>query len=184
MNSYFFSKYFTQLSRLVLDVDHKNLHMAAKKIHSSNKKGGKVIIVGNGGSAGIANHATMDFTKVAGYRAVNFNESSTITCLANDYGYENWVKMAIKFYADKNDVVILISSSGKSQNMITGAEKAKHMGLSVITVSGFLAENPLRKLGALNLWVNSSEYNIVEMTHHVWLVAIVDYLIETKGIKE
>ena len=97
MNKSFFSEYFKKLSSLVLDVDHKKLHSAAKKIHSSNKKGGKVIIVGNGGSAGIANHATMDFTKVAGYRAVNFNESSTITCLANDYGYENWVKMAIKF---------------------------------------------------------------------------------------
>ena len=55
------------------------------------------------------------------------------------------------------------------------------MGLSVITDSGFLPDNPLRKLGDLNLWVDSTEYNIVEMTHHVWLVAIIDYLIESEG---
>jgi D-sedoheptulose 7-phosphate isomerase len=180
MNSYFFSKYFTQLSRLVLDVDHKNLHMAAKKIHSSNKKGGKVIIVGNGGSAGIANHATMDFTKVAGYRAVNFNESSTITCLANDYGYENWVKMAIKFYADKNDVVILISSSGKSKNIINAAKMTKKMGINLITFSGFSKNNQLKKLGDLNFWTNSKHYNNIENSHQLWLLSIIDYLIYKK----
>mgnify|MGYP000956401578 FL=1 len=180
MNSYFFSKYFTQLSRLVLDVDHKSLHMAAKKIHSSNKKGGKVIIVGNGGSAGIANHATMDFTKVAGYRAVNFNESSTITCLANDYGYENWVKMAIKFYADKNDVVILISSSGKSKNIINAAKMTKKMGINLITFSGFSKNNQLKKLGDLNFWTNSKHYNNIENSHQLWLLSIIDYLIYKK----
>ena len=80
-------------------------------------------------------------------------------------------------------MAILISSSGKSQNILNGAKKAKNLGLSVITVSGFFPDNPLRKLGDLNLWVDSAEYNIVEMTHHVWLVAIIDYLIETKGIE-
>ena len=180
MNNYFFSKYFTKLSNLVLDVNHKDLHLAAKKIHSSNKKGGKVIIVGNGGSAGIANHATMDFTKVAGYRAVNFNESSTITCLANDYGYENWVKMAIKFYADKNDVVILISSSGKSKNIINAAKMTKKMGINLITFSGFSKNNQLKKFGDLNFWTNSKHYNNIENSHQLWLLSIIDYLIHKK----
>lgn len=180
MNKSFFSEYFKKLSSLVLDVDHKKLHSAAKKIHSSNKKGGKVIIVGNGGSAGIANHATMDFTKVAGYRAVNFNESSTITCLANDYGYENWVKMAIKFYADKNDVVILISSSGKSKNIINAAKMTKKMGINLITFSGFSKNNQLKKLGDLNFWTNSKHYNNIENSHQLWLLSIIDYLIYKK----
>lgn len=180
MNRSFFSEYFTKLSSLVLNVDYKKLHMAAKKIHSSNKKGGKVIIVGNGGSAGIANHATMDFTKVAGYRAVNFNESSTITCLANDYGYENWVKMAIKFYADKNDVVILISSSGKSKNIINAAKMTKKMGINLITFSGFSKNNQLKKLGDLNFWTNSKHYNNIENSHQLWLLSIIDYLIYKK----
>ena len=81
--------------------------------------------------------------------------------------------------AEPGDMAILISSSGNSPNMLNGAEKAKAMGLSLVTVSGFSEDNPLRKLGDLNLWVDSTAYNIVEMTHHVWLVAIIDYLIET-----
>ena len=87
-------------------------------------------------------------------------------------------------YADAGDLAILISSSGNSANIINGANKAKNMGLSVITVSGFSFDNPLRKLGDLNLWVDSTEYNIVEMTHHIWLVAIIDYIIDTKAGKE
>ena len=132
----------------------------------------------------MASHVAVDFTKAAGIRAINFNEADLITCFANDYGYERWVAKALEAYADPGDLVILISSSGKSQNILNGAEKAKNMGVSVITVSGFLSDNPLRKLGDLNLWADSSEYNIVEMTHHVWLVAVIDYLIETKKLTQ
>jgi len=150
-------------------------------IQETHQSGKKIIVVGNGGSAAMASHVAVDFTKAAGIRAINFNEADLITCFANDYGYENWVAQALEAYADKGDLVILISSSGKSQNILNAAEKATEMGLSVITVSGFLTGNPLRKLGDLNLWVDSTEYNIVEMTHHVWLVAIIDYLIESEG---
>jgi len=132
----------------------------------------------------MASHVAVDFTKAAGIRAINFNEADLITCFANDYGYEHWVEKAVGAYADPGDLAILISSSGKSPNMLNGAAKSKKMGVSLITVSGFLTDNPLRKLGDLNLWVDSTEYNIVEMTHHVWLVAIIDYLIETIGKKK
>ena len=132
----------------------------------------------------MASHVAVDFTKAAGIRAVNFNEADLITCFANDYGYEHWTEKALEAYADPGDLAILISSSGKSQNILNAAKKANEMGLSAITVSGFLTDNPLRKLGDLNLWVDSTEYNIVEMTHHVWLVAIIDYLIETKKLSQ
>ena len=144
---------------------------------------GKVIIVGNGGSAAMASHVAVDLTKAARIRAINFNESDLITCLANDFGYENWVAKAIEYYADANDLVILISSSGQSENILNGAKKAQSMKIPLITFSGFTAENPLRKLGEFNLWVNSSEYNIVEMTHHIWLLAIVDSIILSKKQK-
>ena len=140
-------------------------------------RGSKVIIAGNGGSAAIASHCSVDLTKSAGIRCVNFNEADLITCLANDYGYEQWVAKAFQFYAEEGDLAILISSSGRSLNIINGTRKAKEIGLDVITLSGFLKDNPLRNLGDLNLWVSSNTYNVVEMTHHVWLVAIIDYLI-------
>ena len=89
---------------------------------------------------------SVDFTKAAGIRAINFNESSLLTCFGNDYGYENWVKHALKFYADENDTVILISSSGKSKNIINGAKIAKLLKCKVITFSGFKKDNPLSSL--------------------------------------
>ena len=108
---------------------------------------------------------------------INFNEADLLTCFANDYGYEDWVKQSLVFYADEGDLVILISSSGSSKNLINGARFAKEMGLSLITFSGFQRNNPLSQLGDLNFYVDSKGYNIVEMTHHVWLVALVDRII-------
>jgi D-sedoheptulose 7-phosphate isomerase len=141
------------------------------------QSGRKVILVGNGGSAAMASHVSVDLTKAAGIRAINFNESDLLTCLANDYGYEEWVVQAINMYADTGDLVILISSSGQSKNIINGARAVRNSRLPLVTFSGFYKDNPLRQLGDLNFWVDSCEYNVVEMTHHIWLVAIVDYLI-------
>ena len=176
----YFSQYFKTISKGLKSIDSAQLDQAAAMVWETHQSGKKIIVVGNGGSAAMASHVAVDFTKAAGMRAINFNEADLITCFANDYGYEHWVAKALEAYADPGDLVILISSSGKSLNMLNGAKKAKKMGVSVITVSGFLSDNPLKKLGDLNLWVGSSEYNIVEMTHHVWLVAIIDYLIATK----
>jgi len=181
--SKYFSKYFETVGQKLNSIDSAQLEQAASMVWAAHKAGKKVIVVGNGGSAAMASHVAVDFTKAAGIRAVNFNEADLITCFANDYGYEHWVEQALEAYADPGDMAILISSSGKSQNILNAAVKGNEMGMSVITVSGFLTDNPLRKLGDLNLWVDSTEYNIVEMTHHVWLVAIIDYIIETKGIE-
>ena len=180
----YFSQYFETISQGLKSIDLIQLKKAAAMIWTVHQSGNKIIVVGNGGSAAMASHVAVDFTKAAGMRAINFNEADLITCFANDYGYEHWVAKALEAYADPRDLAILISSSGKSSNILNGAGKAKKMGMSVITVSGFLSDNPLRKLGEVNLWVSSSEYNIVEMTHHVWLVAIIDYLIETKKLKK
>ncbi len=125
----------------------------------------------------MASHVAVDFTKAARVRAVNFNEADLITCFSNDYGYDQWVVEALKAYADPGDLVILISSSGRSPNIINAALQAKQMGLQVVTLSGFSRDNQLRKLGDIELWADSSEYNVVEMSHHIWLLAIVDYVI-------
>jgi D-sedoheptulose 7-phosphate isomerase len=176
----FFEDYLTKVSMHIQEVDSKLLLAAAEKFRKTQQKGRKLIFVGNGGSAAIASHVAVDLTKTAGVRAINFNEADLLTCFANDYGYEHWVEQALGFYADKGDLVVLISSSGKSKNILLGAAKAKKMGLDLITFSGFKEDNPLRKQGNINFWVNSKSYNFVEMAHHVWLLAIVDKLGEGK----
>ncbi len=177
----FFQKYVKKIGEKISQVDITLLDAATKMILKAREKGGKVILVGNGGSAAIASHVSVDLTKASGVRAINFNESDLITCFANDYGYEKWVEKAIGFYADRNDVAILISSSGNSKNIINGSLKCKELGLKLITLSGFGADNPLRQLGDINLWVDSDAYNVVEVTHQVWLLAIVDRLIDSSS---
>ena len=145
---------------------------------STSENGKKSIIVGNGGSAAIASHFSVDLTKNAGVRCINFNESDLVTCFANDYGYEHWVEKAVEFYGDEGDVFIAISSSGLSKNILNGCRAARENNFSkVITLSGMQAENPLRQLGDINLWVNSMAYNHIENVHQVWLLTLVDLII-------
>jgi len=173
----FFEDYLERVNDHIQEVDPKLLQAAVQKFKETQKKGRKLIFVGNGGSAAIASHVAVDLTKTAGVRAINFNEADLLTCFANDYGYEHWVEQALGFYADKGDLAVMISSSGKSKNILLGADKAKKMGLDLITFSGFSKDNPLRAMGSINFWVNSKSYNFVEMAHHVWLLAIVDKIV-------
>ena len=145
---------------------------------TASENGKKGIIVGNGGSAAIASHFSVDLTKNANIRCINFNESDLITCFSNDYGYEQWVEKAVEFYGDTGDVFIGISSSGSSENILNGCRAAREKNFSkVITLSGMLAENPLRQLGDVNLWVNSMAYNHIENVHQIWLLIVVDLII-------
>ena len=139
--------------------------------------GKKVIIAGNGGSAAIASHCAVDLTKNAGVRSISFNDADLITCFANDFGYERWVQKAIEMYADEGDLIILISSSGKSANLVNAARYAAASGWTVVTFSGFAQDNPLKAAGQLNFWLDSRAYNIIEMTHQIWLLAVCDMII-------
>jgi D-sedoheptulose 7-phosphate isomerase len=153
-------------------IDAKTILVEAQK----NKA--KIMIFGNGGSAAVASHFSVDLTKNANVRCFNFNESDLITCFSNDYGYEKWVEKTVDFYADKGDVLILISSSGKSPNMLNACKAARNKEMStVITFSGHDKDNPLSKLGDINFWIDSKAYNFVENVHQVWLLTIVDLII-------
>jgi D-sedoheptulose 7-phosphate isomerase len=97
-----------------------------------------------------------------------------ITCFANDYGHDNWVAEAIKAYTNKNDMLILISSSGTSKNIVNAAKYCNENNIPLLTLSGFKRDNPLSKLGDINMHVESESYNFIEMSHHIILVSIVD----------
>ena len=176
-----YKNFFELISKNVVAVVCELINHSVELILKAHKNRGKIIIAGNGGSAAMASHVSVDFVKAVNIRAINFNEADLITCFANDYGYENWIACALKAYADPKDVVILISSSGKSPNILNAALTAKEMGLETITFSGFSSNNHLKDLGAINFWVDSNSYNIVEMTHHIWLLGIVEQLIAVKA---
>lgn len=158
--------------------DLKKIIKMTDEIMRLSKKN-KIIIAGNGGSASIASHFTVDLSKNTKIKCVNFNEPNLITCFANDFGYENWISNAVKIYANKKDILILISSSGKSRNILNAAFKAKKIGISkIFTFSGFEKKNPLRSKGDINIWIDSKNYNYVENLHQFYLLAIVDLIIK------
>lgn len=172
------SEYFDRYKQAIFQQDKYNELVQLKELLKATQVAGKkVILAGNGGSAAIASHCAVDFTKSAAIRCVNFNEADLITCFANDYGYEHWLEKALEFYADDGDLIILISSSGKSPNIVFAAKYAISRGLKVVTFTGFAEDNPLKKLGQLNFWVNSRAYNVIEMTHQIWLLAVCDLII-------
>ena len=179
-DKHFVKKYLEDFSFLIKPDDKiiDEIIRARDIIANTKKNNTKVMIFGNGGSAAIASHVSVDFTKNANIRSLNFNEADLITCFSNDYGYERWVEKTIDFYADANDVLILISSSGKSKNMLNACKAAKNIKMSkIITFTGHDKNNPLSKLGDINFWINSKAYNFVENIHQLWLLTIVDLII-------
>ena len=87
---------------------------------------------------------------------------------------------SVIFYADKGDLLICISSSGQSKNIINGVKFAKKIGCKVVTLTGFDKKNKVRKIGHVNLWINIKNYNLVEMTHHIELLSIVDFIAKAR----
>ena len=174
-----YNKKFLEISNIDEAVQ-KKIKKLYKLITDTKNKKKKIIIAGNGGSAAIASHFSVDMTKNNGIRCINFNESDLLTCFSNDYGYQNWVKEALRFYADRGDLIILISSSGKSQNMINAAKFAQSKKNPLVTLTGFFGKNELSKYGSINFIVNSKSFNFIENTHQYWLLSLVDIITEMK----
>ncbi len=165
--------------RLLLDHDRRTELLAFCDICFNVKKcGGKLIFAGNGGSASIASHAATDFTKQSGVRAVCFNDHNLISAFSNDYGQEQWISKCLAQYGDPNDLVVLISCSGRSKNLINAATEARRMGITIVTFTGFDSENPLSKMGVLNFRVDSHDYNITEAIHSIWIFCVADMLMK------
>jgi len=175
----FLDDYVGRLHRVITLDDELFAQIAATRAIwlRTRERGGRVIFVGNGGSAGIAAHLAIDLSKNASVPAICFSDASMITCLANDYGFEQWLSHAVRLHARAGDCLVAISSSGRSKNIINAVTKARAVGLDVITLSGMTVDNPLRKLGDINLWVDSRSYNIVETAHQFWMMAAIDLII-------
>lgn len=147
---------------------------AMQMLRAARERSSSVYLVGNGGSAGIASHATTDFVNVAKLRAQTVHDSSLLTCMANDYGYENAFARILSQLAGRDDVLVAISSSGKSANIRNAAATVKQKDGQVLTLSGFERDNPLRAMGDLNIWLDSRDYGFVEIGHQFILHNIAD----------
>ena len=138
--------------------------------------GGTIMLVGNGASASIASHMATDFWKHGGVRAQAFNDASLLTCVSNDFSYEDVFKIPVEMFADAGDVLVCISSSGKSANILRAADVGTAKGCRVLTLTGFDEGNPLRKKGDVNFYVPSPKYGPVEI-HHTYILHCLSDLI-------
>jgi len=135
-----------------------------------------IIIIGNGGSNSIASHISQDYTKQLGKRAFSFSDPSRLTCYINDYGMDNAYKQFLSEFVDNKTLVILISSSGNSKNIVNCARWCIQNNVEMITLSGFDINNKLKTLtqdNFLHFWVNSKDYGVVECIHQIILHTVV-----------
>lgn len=140
----------------------------------------RLMIIGNGGSAAIAAHMLMDYVNVGGIRTMDFTSPALLTCMANDYGWENVFAAPIKKFADQRDVLFAISSSGQSKNILNACDTAIEKESMVITFSGMSQDNPLKRKGILNFYVPSTHYGFIELAHEILLHAILDLFVSSE----
>ncbi len=152
----------------------KALAQAHHLIRATRQNGGIVYVIGNGGSAGIASHFSNDLMKALQVPSQTFYDSNLLTCLANDIGYQNIFSYPLEQMLKPHDLLVAISSSGQSQNILNAAETAHLKEASLMTLTGFNASNPLRSMGDLNFWINRKDYGLVETAHFFLLHTIID----------
>jgi D-sedoheptulose 7-phosphate isomerase len=163
----------TDAAGRALDLEEA-LDEAGKTARAVTEAGGTVYFIGNGGSAGIASHMAIDFTKNGGMRALAFNDGSYLTCLGNDLGFDQVFAKPLEMHARKGDLLIAISSSGRSANILNGVDMARKRGCRILTFSGFSTDNPLRGRGDFNFYLGSGEYGFVEVGHLALIHTILD----------
>lgn len=179
------NSYFNTLAQLIREVEvtdeggravslDRAFDHVGRSAHACHDAGNKIIFIGNGGSAGIASHLAIDFSKNGGLRAQAFNDACALTCLANDLGYENVFAKQIDFLGRSGDLLVAISSSGNSPNIIAGVTMARKKSINVVTFSGFDKNNSLRRAGDMNFYIKSREYGFVEVAHLSLCHAILD----------
>jgi D-sedoheptulose 7-phosphate isomerase len=177
--------YFNELGRVftsvrVSDAEGKPLSLkagfdwVADQARSANDRGNKVILIGNGGSAVIASHEAIELLKNGGIRALALNDGAALTAIANDLGYANVFAEQVRVLGQPKDMLVAISSSGQSTNILKAVEVASTLGMSIATFSGFRPSNLLREQGHVNFYVDSDQYGFVEIAHHALVQAILD----------
>lgn len=177
MSKTLLKKYLTEIEFLVKSLDLEDILHLKKKILMTKKKKGKVYIFGNGGSSATANHFAVDMTKNAKIQTISNSNDSLITCLSNDYGFNNWIKKTLMFYVKRNDLVIFLTVSGESKNIINAINYCKIKKITHFSLTGHKKNNTINKISKNYLWINSMSYNAVEIAHSVVLFNIVDLII-------
>jgi D-sedoheptulose 7-phosphate isomerase len=183
----YFSNFLMVMDSIQVMDKHQNhfpldqgIEMAGNLVLSQTQAGCKIIFIGNGASAAISSHMATDFWKNGRMRAIAFNDGSLLTCISNDFGYQYVFAKPIEMFAENGDILLAISSSGQSPNILQGIQSARSKQCKVITLSGFSPQNPLFSMGDINFYVPSSEYGPVEIAHQFICHCLLDIIMQYK----
>lgn len=172
------AKYLSEYNKLInSDGAIEKISFLANSFKENSSKGGSLLFFGNGASASISGHAALDFTKQAKIKSYCFHDPALITAYSNDYGFSNSFSRILDSYGNENDIVIAVSVSGTSSNIIELFNKARDRDLTTVSFTGRSPNNPVRSNSDFSFWVDSKAYNIVESVHHIWITAIVDCVV-------
>ena len=166
-----------------ISIDEKDLFAEIKsklfEISANNKK---IYFFGNGASAAFSNHMALDFSKNGKIVSRSLSDSSLLTALANDYSYEEAMLEYLKIENPcKDDLIITISSSGNSKNIIKVLEYASINNIESLALSGLNLNNESIKKSKYSIFVPMKTYGMVECMHQIYLHLILDHYM---GIEE
>ena len=185
----FISEYINSVSSSVLNTNMKNLNDAAQAILRAIKRKRTIFVCGNGGSAAIANHYVVDFIKFFRGKTslkpkiLSLSDNiETITAISNDLDYKYVFSYQAQSLCNKNDLIIIISSSGNSKNVVELIKFAKKNKIKTIGFSGFTG-GYLKKNSDISIHINANNYGVSEDSHHILMHAQLQYLIKYLGKK-
>ena len=142
-------------------------------------------LIGNGASASMASHIAADLAKNALVHTEVFSDLSLITAIANDLSYEEVFAEPLRLRMTEGDMLVAISSSGQSPNVLHAAQEATKLGGLVVTLSAMRHDNPLCTLGMLNFYVPGETYGMAETCHaailHYWVDQITAVTVESRS---
>lgn len=144
-------------------------------------RGQSVYLIGNGGSAAMASHMAADACKNGGLRALAFNDAALLTATSNDIAFDEVFALPLKRLARTGDLLVSVSSSGNSPNIVKALETAVSLSLRIVTLSGKGADNRSRTFGDLNFHVPSVRYGWIETAHQVVLHYWLDQYLNVHG---
>ena len=184
----FFNSYISTLNITLKNVDLKQLQLTVNLILFTIKKRKKIIVCGNGGSAAIANHYVCDYLKFLREhtnlkpKIISLSSNiETITAIANDISYSDIFKYQAESICEPGDIIILISSSGNSKNIVNLIKFAKKKKIKTIGFCGFKG-GYLKKNSTIPVHVKANNYGLSEDSHHILMHAIMQYLIKFTNI--
>ena len=172
------NSYFENYSRLIQSAPTDKILRQLVEIFTHQKKSnGRLIFAGNGASSAISSHAALDFTKQGGLTSICWTDPSLVSAFSNDYGFDTAQAELFECYRQPGDILVLVSTSGMSPNVIELAKRASLHGHKIVSFTGKDSNNVLKSISDISLWVDSDAYNIVENIHMIWLGYLIDCMV-------